>query len=129
MEYAHGKHTGTDVLTDGQWVAIEWDSSSSTTWFDGVGIKAGGRRFTASLAAQVTDRGGATVQTSWVEIEDGDAKETYATAVHGTFDSIVDTRIGLCQDGRRLRARIRIVGGDGKANLKRADVYLLLWPT
>lgn len=124
-EYTHGKRTKPLALRDGVWTPIEWDASSSEDYFDGPGILIGGCKFSASLTCRVTGRGGAVVDTSWVEIDDGDAEETYATRVCGPYDYVGDTRNGLVQKGRRLRARVRV--RDGDATLERADVAILVF--
>lgn len=125
--YAHGKATKRVTLNDGEWARIAWDGDNNDDYFDGAGITIAGSRFSASLTAKVTGRGGAVVDTSWLETESGDAVETYATATHGAFDAVADTRNGTVQNGRRLVARVRVRGGD--ATLERADVGLLVWPT
>lgn len=122
-EYAHGKLAKAVTLKDGQWSAIEWKNGD---YFDGYGILVGGSRISATLAVTLADRGEATVQTGWVETDDGDPVETYADAAHGEVNHAVDTRNGGVQEGRRLRARVRVNGGDAK--LTAASVVVLFWP-
>jgi hypothetical protein len=107
------------------WNPIEWDGDCNPDYFDELAILIGGAKFSASLTCKITGRGGAVVDTSWVEVESGDVKETYATSVCGPYDSVADTRNGFVQKGRRLRARVRVRNGD--ATLERADVTLLIF--
>jgi hypothetical protein len=124
-KYTHGKATKATKLKDGEWFVISWDASSNPEYFDGPGILVGGRQFSATLSVRVTGRGGAVVDTSWVEFEAGEAKETYPTNVLGAFDNTRDSVNGLCQAGRRLRARVRV--RNGGATLERADVNVLVF--
>lgn len=128
VKYAHGKRSKPYQLKDGNWYAIEWDPNSDPDWFEGQGIKVGGCRYSATLAVDISGRGeDGVVQTSWVEIEDGVPQETSRDATHGTYNHVVDTRNGGVQEGRRLRARVRVNGHD--ATLDSADVVLLIFPT
>lgn len=122
-QYAHGKLAKKIALRDEQWHAIEWKSGE---YFDGAGVLIGGSRFSATLAVHIADRGDAVVQTGFVETDDGDPVETYADNAAGAFNNAVDTRNGGVQDGRRLRARVRVIGQD--ATLDAADIVVLFWP-
>jgi murein DD-endopeptidase MepM/ murein hydrolase activator NlpD len=122
-EYAHAKRTKDTTLRDGEWYPIEWEASGDV--FDGPGIKIDGCRYSATLCVDVSDRNGATVQTSFVEFADGGAEETSPTASHGALDHCVDTRNGSVSKDRRLRARVRVTGHD--ATLSRASIALLIF--
>lgn len=122
--YTHGRHDKDTKLTEGNWYPIDWEDSNPD-YFDGPGIKVGGAKFSATLSVDVSGRDGATVDTSWVEIDSGDVVETYPTSTHGGFDHVTSAQNGVCQEGRRLRARVRVRGHD--ATLERADVYVLFW--
>lgn len=124
--YASTRATASVKLKDGQWTPIEWPASANDKHFDGLGILVGGCRYSATLNVKVTGRNGAVVDTSWTETESGDPVEESATATHGAFDSVEATKNGMCQDGRRLRARVRVRNGD--ATLEDARIAVLFWP-
>ena len=119
--------TGKDVkLKDGVWYAIPWESGSDDYFTDGEpGIKVQGP-YSAVLAVTVVDRAGdGAVQASWVEwdMAKGEAAETSRTDSFGDVDNGTSARIGLVQEGRRLRARVRVNGSGG--TLTYAQVSLL----
>jgi hypothetical protein len=127
-DYARARHTQPVKLTDGNWYPIEWGNvDNGADYFDkggGASMNLGGKRYSATLAVDLDHRArGAKLQTSWVELKDKEAQETSPTASHGEVDLAVDTRNGKVGDGRRLRARVRVSGGD--ATLKSAQIDLL----
>jgi hypothetical protein len=127
-DYGKARHTKATKLTDGNWYPIDWGTvDSGDDCFDddgGPGIRAGGSRYQASLAVHITDRGSASVQTSWVEMADAEAVETSPTANHGDVGQAVDARVGRVPDGRKLRARVRVVGGNATLDNAQIDVLL-----
>lgn len=124
-DYRTARATKNVTLRDGEWTAITWDADSNDDYFDGMGIKIAGCRYSATLTVHVTDRDNAVVETSWVETEDGQPVETSDTTTHGGYDRTGETRNGAVADGRRLRARVRVRNAD--ATLESARVALLLW--
>jgi murein DD-endopeptidase MepM/ murein hydrolase activator NlpD len=122
-DYFTGKSTKAVKLKDGEWARITWDASNNKDWFSGYGILLSGRKFNAALSLNVTGRAGAVVDVSWIETDGGDVVQTYPSNVLGAFDNTRDSVNGVCQEGRRLCARVRVRNGD--ATLSRADVAVL----
>lgn len=125
-DYGKAKHTKPTPLTDGTWYPIDWDTVAKGDYFKGPDISITGY-YTASLGVDVGNRGDATVQTDWVERADDKVQEGSPIASHGKVDKVTDARTGMVPKGRKLRARVRVVGSN--ATLQSAQIDLLTFRT
>lgn len=122
----------------GEWVPIVWDSvpgdSTGKAANEGeASLRIGGRRYVATLTAQVTLAGSDSARTRTTE---GDCHtgnwatvETNPTAEHPATSGdtyIVDTRAGSCRSGDDMRLRWEVTGPEG-SSLVRAECQLVYW--
>jgi|SRR5262245_2870514 len=101
-------------LKNGSWYPIEWAKGTDKYVNPGEpGISVTGP-YSATLQVSA-DRKGGVLQVSWVEwdTKKKEAAETSGIDSMGDVSNGCSARIGSVQDGRLLRARVRIQGGDG----------------
>jgi murein DD-endopeptidase MepM/ murein hydrolase activator NlpD len=122
-EYTQAKASKNVTLRDGEWNAIEWDGSNDPDYFDGYGILIGGCRYSVTVSLHIKDRQGAVVDVGYVETDDAEPVEESPDYVLGAFDHTGDTHNGAVANGRRLRVRTRVRGGD--ATLVHANIAVL----